>query len=174
MLGRIKRPRAWNFKDNTGLIYGRLKVLYEDNKFYRWGIKWICLCTCGKICSILGQNLYKGVSTSCGCYHLERLHLRPLKHGMSNTPEYHTWIMMKQRCYNRHVERYPNYGGRGITVCNRWRTSFENFLDDMGKKPNKEYSIDRIDNNKGYTPSNCRWADSITQMNNTSRNKKDK
>lgn len=92
-------------------------------------------------------------------------------HGLRKTSEYNTWCGMRQRCNNSNSPGYRNYGGRGITVCDRWNMSFVNFLDDMGAKPSAEHSIDRIDNNLGYFPDNCRWADKTTQANNQRGNK---
>lgn len=88
---------------------------------------------------------------------------------LTNQREYHSWASMKQRCNNPKDKRFSFYGGRGIGYCDRWE-SFENFLEDMGSRPNG-FTLDRIDNNKGYSKGNCRWADIKTQMNNTSRNK---
>lgn len=89
-------------------------------------------------------------------------------HGMSRSPEYKSWCGMKERCYNKNNKKYKDYGCRGIIVCNRWH-NFENFFEDMGKKPSKNHSIDRIDNDGNYEPNNCRWATSLQQA----RNKRD-
>ena len=85
------------------------------------------------------------------------------------TPEYSAWYNMKRRCYNKNQKDYPRYGGRGIFVCNRWLDSYEAFLEDMGRRPSSRHSIDRIDNDGNYTPSNCRWADITEQNRNSSR-----
>jgi len=84
----------------------------------------------------------------------------------SNLIEYKTWNSIKTRCTNQNTICYPDYGGRGISVCDRWKNSFENFLEDMGAKPDPTYSIDRIDNDKGYSPDNCRWTDRVSQNTN--------
>ena len=89
-------------------------------------------------------------------------------HGRRDTPEYNAWRAMKDRCYNRRCKSYPNYGGRGITVCPQWENSFENFFADMGLKPTSSHSIDRKDNNGNYEPDNCRWA-TITEQNQNTR-----
>lgn len=90
-------------------------------------------------------------------------------HGLSRTPEHLIWKGMRKRCLNPNCERFPRYGGRGITICERWN-NFENFLADMGKRPSPEHSLDRKDNNGNYEPNNCRWADPETQHTNTSQN----
>lgn len=88
------------------------------------------------------------------------------KHGMTLSSEYTSWARMKDRCANKNANNYQRYGGRGIFVCDRWINSFENFIEDMGNKPGKEFSIDRIDNLAGYCPENCKWSDRIEQCNN--------
>lgn len=94
-----------------------------------------------------------------------------IKHGLRNVPEYENWHNMKQRCLNPNFYGYVNYGGRGITICQRWIDSFVNFYEDMGKRPTPSHSIDRIDNDKGYTPENCRWATKTTQIVNRRMNR---
>lgn len=95
-----------------------------------------------------------------------------LKRGQPNPPEYTAWYQMVYRCTNKSCPHWENYGGRGITVCSEWRYSFTTFLRDVGPRPSRDYSLDRIDNNRGYEPSNVRWADRRTQNNNTRRSRR--
>lgn len=94
----------------------------------------------------------------------------PKTHGKSGSPEHISWKSLKSRCLNKNNESYHLYGGRGITVCNRWINSFENFYADMGKRPTLKHSIDRVNNDGNYDPLNCRWADHIEQANNKHSN----
>lgn len=103
---------------------------------------------------------------SCGCFNRERSREQLTTHGKSKTKTYKTWDCMKQRCYNPNDNNYPNYGGRGIRICDRWLESFTNFYDDMGDRP-KHKTIDRIDVDGNYEPGNCKWATPKEQCNNT-------
>lgn len=129
--------------------------------------RFLCICDCGRTKEATGTNLRAGHNLSCLCLQREmtsRLGSSWRRHGESASTEYASWKSMMARCHGRHKHFY-RYGGRGITVCERWHT-FETFLADMGRKPDRTWSIDRIDNDGNYEPSNCRWADAITQNNN--------
>ena len=131
---------------------------------------WSCACDCGNTKIVRQNNLRSGHTQSCGCHMRNQTRKANLKHGMVNTSTYTIWCLMKARCYQPSNISYGNYGAKGITVCDRWKDSFENFLADMGERPSKKHSIDRIDNLKGYSPDNCRWATSSEQNRNYSKN----
>lgn len=127
---------------------------------------WLCRCDCGQLVTASSWKLSSGYKKSCGCAFTEAV----TTHGRSRTREYRIWIGMRQRCENPNHESWPNYGGRGIAVCERW-AKFENFLSDMGIAPTRGHTLDRKDANGRYSPSNCQWALRVTQARNTRRNK---
>lgn len=145
-------------EDLTNKTYGKLTVLGRDLEDRRRPIRWVCRCDCGAVKSICGQNLREGQTRSCGCSTGQFITKANTTHGLSNTPEYLIWRGMLNRCYNPKADNYNNYGGRGIKVCDKWKHSFEAFIHDMGFRPTPHHQIDRIDNDKGYAPKNCKWS----------------
>lgn len=156
-------------KDFTPETFGRLTTL---GPAFRIGKEsWqVCKCQCDNMVVVRTGHVNSGGTTSCGCYHREVMVVRSTKHGLREHSLYKTWNSMIQRCCNSKHPYYADYGGRGITVCDRWRESFLNFLADMGERP-ENCSIDRIDNSRGYEPGNCRWATQKEQCNNQRRNR---
>lgn len=146
--------------DIIGKTFGELLVLEEAKERNSHGdIYYKCKCNCGKEKIIRGSHMRTGKSLSCGCSSTRT----SVKHNMTRTSEYTTWRSIKTRCHNKNDKDYKNYGGRGIKVCDRWLASFENFFEDMDYKPSKSHSIERINNDGDYEPSNCIWADRKTQ-----------
>lgn len=173
-------PSNPRFVDLTERVFGRWTVVGYAGK--RSGkAEFLCACSCGTEKVVPGGNLTLEKSTSCGCLKAELLSARQKSHGRSNQfgkdLTYSVWIGMKVRCYNKNARTYRYYGGKGVSVCERWRDGdgvrggFECFVADMGDRPSMDYTIDRIDWQGNYEPSNCRWITLAEQQRNKSNNR---
>lgn len=171
-------------KDMTGMRFGRLLVIRLGERGPKKQTQWVCACDCNPAREVLIQasGMAAGRTKSCGCLQREAAGAHRITHGNSNTPTYMSWSHAKSRCYRRLNRNFANYGGRGITMCERWRESFAAFLADMGERPSDKHSIDRINNDGHYScgkcedciarglAANCRWATYKEQARNTRRN----
>lgn len=156
------------FKDLTNQKFGRWLVLSKAQKLLsEKRIFWVCLCECGEQGCVAGGDLVSGHSRSCGCYRKDATVARNTRHGKFGTKTHTTWLAMRRRCFDKNFEKYKTYGGRGITVCDRW-LDFNNFFQDMGERPEGK-TLDRINPEGNYEPGNCRWATAKEQSQNRRR-----
>lgn len=164
--------------DLTGQRFGRLTVIMREGRDSNGSATWFCKCDCGSACVVRGTSLMRGYTNSCGCLHREFAGNNLSTHRKSKIRLHTVWKSMKTRCYNPHSNYYRRYGGRGITICNEWKDDFQAFYDWAmangydENAPRGKCTIDRIDNDKGYSPDNCRWVDMKTQISNRSHSSK--
>lgn len=154
------------FSDLSNKRFGKLTALtpIKINNKYSWN----CICDCGNEKIIMGSNLSRGISKSCGCHKKNVIKNLNKKHGMAKTRIFKIWVGIRKRCTNNKCKAYPLYGGRGIKICKQW-DEFINFYNDMKYGYSDELSLDRINPNGDYEPSNCRWA-TMKQQNRNRRN----
>lgn len=155
-------------KPGIGKRFGRLLVVSFDRHSSSGHDFWLCRCDCGNEKVIQAGSLWRGHTRSCGCITKERMRIKQFRHGWHGTSTYNIWCSMRERCGNPKHQAYAGYGGRGITVCERWQ-SFENFLSDMGERP-YGLSLERRENNQGYSKDNCVWATRKQQSSNRRNN----
>jgi hypothetical protein len=156
--------------DLTGLRFGRLVVVSRAENIRPKVARWLCICDCGGHATANGLCLKFGYTKSCGCLINDVLKDRNTKHGRSKSDTHRIWCGIKTRCNNPNADSYKGYGGRGIKICDKWADSFEAFLVDMGERPSKQHSIERIDVNGNYEPSNCKWILNKDQTSNMRSN----
>lgn len=152
--------------DLSGMNFGRLAVMKRHGTNKHKKATWLCLCECGNEAVVITSKLRSGHTKSCGCLQKERTSKASIGHGFSQeTTEYNIWAAMIQRCENTNCVDYDEYGGRGIKVCDEWK-SFGNFISDMGERPSLKHTLERKNNDKGYCKNNCVWDNRTTQSRN--------
>lgn len=167
-------PKVSSFIDLQGEQYGRLTVIsFAGRSASRHKPVWLCRCECGNLTHVVGETMrsQNHPVVSCGCWRREKCLEKTRTHGASKTREYRIWLSMKERCDKPSNDHYHRYGGRGITVCERWRANVESFLADMGPRPSRAHSVERLDNDGNYEPGNCVWATNTVQSRNRSNNR---
>lgn len=155
----------------AGQQWGRLSVLSRAKNDHNGQARWLCKCECGTMTIVRRMDLRTGNTTSCGCARIDQgraAGLASKKHGQYGSRSYRTWKAMKERCLNPNHLAFHRYGGRGVTICDRWSESFENFFADMGERP-AGLTLDRINPDGNYEPGNCRWATPSEQRRNQSQ-----
>ena len=172
-MGRAyKEVETINLVDITGQRFGRWTVVKRVYNKPGFEAKWLVLCDCGTTRELPGTPLRAGYSRSCGCLSADLSAIRETTHGMSNERLYAVWNAMINRCYKENHKEYHRYGGRGITVCDQWRNNYLSFREWAiangydENAPRGQCTIDRVDNDKGYSPDNCRWVDMKLQAEN--------
>jgi hypothetical protein len=165
----VRKNSMPKLRNLAGMYFGRLFVFSHDESSKK-GVRWWCICECGNKKSIASIGLLSGKIRSCGCLRRENTRKMKLTHGHSvnkkQSPEYRSYLKARSRCHDPKDKQYKDYGARGIFMCDEWRNSFENFIVDMGPKPNPRLTLERIDNEGPYVGWNCKWDTQKHQANN--------